>query len=326
MKKKVWILSSILIGLVLLSCCAGRYELSLKQIFYILIGQAKKEMDKTLFYQIRLSRTFFVLLAGGALSLSGMVYQSIFHNPLVSPDVLGVSSGCSIGAILTILYCGQTLFIAQGITFFFGIGTVFLTITLAHLLKGERRYMLVLSGIVISSLANSVIMTLKYTADPTRQLPAIEYWLMGSFQHTSWNRIAAVFPILFIAAFVLYLIRWNMKVLVLGEEEAMSLGISVLWTRTIALICATILVAAIVSVAGVISWIGLIAPHIVRLLFSEDFSANFFPSILMGGILLLLSDILARTLFTAEIPISILTSFLGAFFFGIYLFFIRYKK
>lgn len=312
MKKRFWILIGILIGFILLSCCVGRYELSLKEILQIIMGNAQKEMDKTLFYQIRLSRTFFVVIAGGSLALAGLIYQSIFQNPLVSPDVLGVSSGCSIGAIIGILSGTSGFIVSQSFAFFMGIITVLLTILLASMLKGDRRYMLVLSGIVIGSLANSVIMTLKYIADPNRQLLAIEYWLMGTFQHASFSRIISVLPLTCICMFFLYKMRWSLKVLTLGEEEAQSLGISVFVIRNIALLCATVLVSSIVSMVGVISWIGLIAPHVGRILFGNDITSSFIPTIIVGGVLLLFSDILARTLFTAEIPISILTSFLGA--------------
>lgn len=312
MKKRFWIIVGILIGFIIISCCVGRYELSIKEILQIIMGNGQKEMDKTLFYQIRLSRTFFVVLAGGSLALAGLIYQSIFQNPLVSPDVLGVSSGCSIGAIIGILSGVSNVIVSQGFAFLLGILSVFLAVTLASILKGDRRYMLVLSGIVIGSLANSVIMALKYVADPNRQLSAIEYWLMGTFQHASWNKILLMIPIICICTFLLYKIRWSLKVLLLGEEEALSLGVPVTKVRNVAILCATILVSCVVSLVGVISWIGLIAPHVVRILFGEDITYHFIPTMLIGGILLLFSDILARTLFTAEIPISILTSFLGA--------------
>lgn len=319
MKKKFWIATIGLIGLILFSCCVGRYDLSLIEIFRILSGQAKEEMDKTLFYKIRLSRTFFVVLAGGGLSLAGWVYQSIFKNPLVSPDVLGVSSGCSIGAIIAILSSGQNAWLSQGLSCLFGILTVGITMVLARCLKGERRYILIISGILVGAFANSIIMTLKYTADPNRELPAIEYWLMGTFQHATWGTFLQVLPVIMVTTIVLYLIRWKIKILALGEEEAQSLGIHVSFIRAVALLCATILVAVIVSVTGIIAWLGLIAPHVVRMIFGADFSKNFMPAILIGSILLLISDICARTLFTAEIPISILTSFLGAILLGIFL-------
>lgn len=319
MKKKFWILGTILFVLIVVSCCVGRYELTISEIGKILLGKSENEMDIILFYQVRLSRTFFAFLAGGALSLAGMVYQTIFKNPLVSPDVLGVSSGCSIGAIIAILSSDISAVSARGLPFLFGIGTVMATILLSKAFHGEIRYMMVLAGIIIGSLANSVIMVLKYVADPNRQLPAIEYWLMGTFQHTGWDSIRGIIPWILISACVLYILRWKMDVIVLEEEEAKSLGISVSLLRLVAITCATILVAIIVSEAGVIAWIGLIAPHIARRITGEPFSKSFGSSILVGAILLLLSDVLARTIFTAEIPISIMTSFLGAFILGIIL-------
>lgn len=319
MKKRLWILWLVLMGLIILSCCIGRYELSVSEIGKILLGKSSNEMDRVLFYQVRLSRTFFCVLAGGALSLAGMVYQSIFRNPLVSPDVLGVSSGCSIGAILVILSSEVSGVFYQGLPFLFGIGTVFITITLARAFHGDKKYMMVLAGIIVGSLANSVIMVLKYAADPNKQLPAIEYWLMGTFQNAGWEGIFSITPVILAASILLYLLRWKMNVIALEEEEARSLGVNVTSTRLIAIFAATVLVAAVVSKVGVVSWIGLIAPHIARRISGEQFSTSYGSSILTGSILLLLSDILARTVFTAEIPISIMTSFLGAILLGVLL-------
>lgn len=269
-------------------------------------------MDRTLFYQIRLPRTFLVILGGGALALAGLVYQSVFQNPLVSPDVLGVSSGSSIGAILGLLFLNGASYPTGFLAFFFGMGTVLLAMGLAGVMGGNRRYSMIISGILIGSLADSVIMVLKYTADPNRELASIEYWLMGSFQHADWQQILGILPLLLIPGAFLYLLRWKMKVLGLGDEEAGSLGISPGFVRVAALICATVLVAAVVSVAGVVAWIGLIAPHLVRMLGGEDYVKNFGSCVCMGSILLLAADVCARTLFTAEIPISIFTSFFGA--------------
>lgn len=326
MKRRFWILVFILMILVLISGSTGRYSLSLTDIFSILIGKSQNEMDKNLFYQIRLSRTFSALFAGAALSLAGQTYQTVFQNPLVSPDVLGVSSGCSIGAVLAILWGSSFLTGAWLLTFCCGILTVFLSLLLAAAMGGNRRYTMLLSGIIIGALANSVIMTLKYTADPTRELPSIEYWLMGSFQNASWKSLNAVLPVMTSASLILYLLRWRIKILTMGDEEAQSLGIRVQAVRITALICATILVAAVVSTAGSVSWIGLIAPHIVRRMAGEDYAGHFFPTLLMGAILLLLADLFARSIFSAEIPISILTSFFGAVLLGIILWKKRYEN
>jgi len=288
-------------------------------IIEILKGNPKSTMDASVFYKIRLPRTFLVVLSGGALALAGTVYQMLFKNPLVSPDVLGVDKGCSVGAILAILYGGGSMAALSASSFLFGLLTVCLALLLSRFMRGNSIYSMVIAGIVIASLANSIIMLLKYTADPNRELPVIEYWLMGSFNNGNMKQLQTISPMIFAATFIIYLLRWKLKVLTMGDEEAKSLGISVGMLRAIAILCATMLVSAVVSVAGTISWIGLIIPHLVRVIGGEDFVENFSLSLLCGGIFLLIADILARTLFTAEIPIGILTSFIGAGFLVLFL-------
>lgn len=312
MKRWNWTLAGILISLILVSCMLGKYELSFADIMLILIGKAENQMDTILFFQIRLSRTFFVVLSGGILSLAGITYQTVFQNPLASPDILGVSNGCSVGAVLAILGFSSSVFAAEGLTFSFGIGTVILSIFLSQLFGGDKKYRMILSGMVVGAIANSILMTLKYTADPNRELPAIEYWLMGSFQSANWEQVKRLFLLSFPAAIFLYFLRWKLKVLALGEEEAQGLGISVNRVRILALFSATVFVSGVVSAAGIVSWIGLIAPHLIRIWMGNDYERNFTPSFFMGGILLLSADICARTFFAAELPISILTSFFGA--------------
>lgn len=311
-RKRFWILTIVLAGVILLSCCIGRYELSISDILGILMGKGGNLMDEKLFLQIRLPRTFFVVLSGGALALAGMVYQSVFQNPLVSPDVLGVSSGCSVGGIIGILMFGHSIVISQFLTFGLGLLAVAAAMLLASCMGGNKRYLMIIAGIIVGALANSVIVLLKYMADPNRDLPAIEYWLMGSFQNADWDSVLRIFPIAVLSVVILFLYRWKMKVLILGDEEADSLGVSPHIVRNISLICATILVAVVVSEAGVVAWIGLIAPHLIRMFCGEDYIKNFFPCILLGGILLLAADICSRSIAAAEIPVSIFTSFFGA--------------
>lgn len=322
MKKKFWILFTFLILLFLVSSCVGRYPLTMADIFYILIGKQESSMATALFYKIRLSRTVLVLLCGGALALSGSVLQTIFRNPLVSPDVLGVANGCSVGAAISLVFLNGNLFLMEILTFFSGISVVFFAVSLAKIIRGERILAILISGIIMSSLASAIVMLLKYVADPNRQLPAIEFWLMGGFHNASWSDVLLIFPLILCSALILFLLRWNLKILTLGEEEAQTLGIHVVKTRMIAILCATVLVSTVVSVAGVVSWIGLIAPHLVRIYAGENIVKTFLLSFLMGSILLLFADILSRSLFSAELPISILTSFIGAFF----LFYLLWKR
>lgn len=314
MKKKLWILLALLLGLAVLSCCVGRYPLSLSQIGSLLAGGSSPARDAALFYDVRLPRIVLVVWCGGGLSLSGLVFQGLFRNPLVSPDVLGVAGGCSVGAVLAILFAGGQAAAMQAFPFAAGLGAVFLALGIARLARGEKTLMLIVAGIVVGSAASAILMALKYVADPNRQLPAIEYWLMGSFHNAGWENVAVICPLITAAGLVLFALRWQLKVLTLGDEEARSLGVNTGRVRLIAILCATVLVSTVVSVAGVVSWIGLIAPHVVRLFVGEDVGKTIPHAFLCGGILLLLADTLSRTVYASELPVSILTSLFGAAF------------
>lgn len=314
MNKKFWVLMGILIMLIVISSCVGRYYLSANDIFDILVGRCSKPRAITLFYNIRMPRTFLVVISGGALSLSGLVFQSIFKNPIVSPDTLGVANGCSAGAVIAIVLTTGSVLQMQIITFLSGIIVVFAAILLSGFMGRNKLLSLVISGIVMSSLASSVIMLMKYVADPNRHLQAIDFWLMGGFNNASINNLKSIIPIVAVSTFVLYIIRWQMKVLSLGDDEAQTLGVSPGKIRIVAIAMATILVSSVVSVAGVVSWIGLVAPHIIKIYSGDNILETFSLSFLGGGIILLFADILSRTLFPTEIPISILTSFIGALF------------
>lgn len=310
--KKTVLLAVLLFVCFLLSCCLGRYYLSPNDILNILAGNAQSAMDANVFLNIRLPRTIIVMISGGALALSGFVYQSLFRNPLVSPDVMGVSSGASVGAIIAILFFGSSTLALNSLSFAFGILIVVLSMLLSKVMGGKRLYTMVLSGIIMSSLATSVIMTLKYMSDPNKHLAAIEYWLMGSFNTALWSDLKILFPLCLIALVILYLLRQHIMALALGDDEAQSLGISVNFISAVSIICSTVIVSSVVSIAGVVSWIGLIVPHMARIWGGDNYIRNFTQSIFLGGILLLLADTIARTVTSAEIPISILTSLMGA--------------
>lgn len=271
----------------------------------------RASMGTMVLYKIRLPRIVFVLICGGMLALSGSVLQSVFKNPLVSGDVLGVSSGCSIGAILGILMNGNAVLL-QVFAFIGGIVAMYLTIQMASSLKGNKTLYLILSGIVISALANAVIMGLKLTADPYQHLPTIEFWLMGGFSSITWSDYLYAVPIMIVAAFLLYKLRYSIFVLSFGDEEAQSLGLNVKKIRISVLLLSTLLISSVVSIAGIVSWISLMAPHIAQMIHKKSFHYGFVSTFLVGSILLLIADDIARCLFTMELPISILTSMMGA--------------
>ncbi|MCR6514632.1 MULTISPECIES: FecCD family ABC transporter permease [Clostridium] len=302
---------TILIILSILSLCIGRYELSPLEILNTLIG--KGDMGEySLLINIRIPRIILVVISGGALALSGMVFQSMFQNPLISPDVLGVTSGCSLGAALGIVFLSASPILVQSLSFTFGLLAVIFSVLLSKRMRSNRILALVISGIVTGALTSSMIMIIKYFADPYKDLPAIDFWLMGGFYNSSWSNIAYVSVLCLFSTIVIYLFRWRLKVITMGDESAKLLGVNVKLVRLIVILASTLLVSAVVSVAGVISWIGILVPHIVKSYAKDDISKNIPITILAGGIILLLADTLARSITTTEIPISIVTSFVGA--------------
>ncbi|MGL6184636.1 MAG: FecCD family ABC transporter permease [Clostridium chrysemydis] len=302
---------TILIILSILSLCIGRYELSPLEILNTLIGNGDMG-EYSLLINIRIPRIILVVISGGALALSGMVFQSMFQNPLISPDVLGVTSGCSLGAALGIVFLSASPILVQSLSFTFGLLAVIFSVLLSKRMRSNRILALVISGIVTGALTSSMIMIIKYFADPYKDLPAIDFWLMGGFYNSSWSNIAYVSVLCLFSTIVIYLFRWRLKVITMGDESAKLLGVNVKLVRLIVILASTLLVSAVVSVAGVISWIGILVPHIVKSYAKDDISKNIPITILAGGIILLLADTLARSITTTEIPISIVTSFVGA--------------
>lgn len=309
-QKKFWALAGILLGAVALSICVGRYPLTLQDLWAIFTG-TEKGMGHRVFLQIRLPRTFLVLFCGAALSVSGMIYQHIFRNPLVSPDVLGVTSGASVGAAFAILLGGTARVIG---IFAFGAGllAVFFTMALAKAVGGQPKVSLLISGIVTGAMSGALLMIMKYAADPMDQLPSIDYWLMGSFHTAGWKDVKLTVPAVCLSTAVLWTMRWKLGILALGDEEAKTLGLAVERVRIGATLLATLLAASVVSAAGTVSWVGLIVPHLIRQLWGGDLRESFGPCILGGAVFLLIADLIARSLTAAEIPVSILTSLFGS--------------
>jgi len=300
----------------LISMCIGRYTMGIGDVLKLITFSSDSQDYFALFWLIRLPRTVLVLISGSALALAGTVYQGVFRNPLVSSDILGVTSGASLGAVLSIMLWHNTTWIAQLASFCGGILAVGLAMSLVRTVKNNSTLGLILAGIIISSIASSLVLMFKYLADPYKQLPAIEYWMMGGFYNADWEKVIGIFPAVFLSATVILLLRWRLKVLTLGDDEAMSLGVRVKPVRGILVIAATVLVSAVVSVAGMVSWIGLVAPHIVRMIIGDDSSMGLVVSWGVGAVILLLADTAARTMTTSEIPISVITSFVGAPFLG----------
>lgn len=295
----------------IMSLFIGRFNISFLSIFNGLEG-----LEWSVFYYIRLPRLILVTAVGASLSLAGSSYQSIFRNPLVSPDILGVSAGASFGAALAMLLPINSFFIVYIFAFIFGILAVLISYIISRFGRARMVMMMVLAGIVVSSLFNSFISILKYLADPYEKLPGIVFWLMGGFNRTGWKEVIFTIPFILTGIFSLLLMRWYLNVLSLGDEEAISMGINVRRTRMTIVAVTTMMVSASVATVGQVSWIGLVVPHITRYLVGANHRYMIPASVLMGSILLLFMDNVARALTSAEIPISIVTSLIGAPFFA----------
>lgn len=296
---------------ILLSLCVGRYGLTLQETIETLCFQGDDVWIR-LIYRIRLPRILLAVVSGGALSICGLIFQNVFRNGLASPDLLATTSGCSFGAIVGILTFNEIVWI-EGTSFLFGLVSLAIVFFLARNQKGNAIVNLLVCGIIVQAIFNSLILACKIVADPYQELPSIEYWLMGSFSDASWSTIQFSFLIIVVSSIVLYRMRWHIQNLAF-QEEAASLGIEVKKVRTITLVLCTLLVSSVISVAGPVSWVGLLVPHMIRLWLKKDMAQSFGRTFILGSIFVLACDTLARCLFAIELPISVVTSFFGAIY------------
>lgn len=289
----------------------------LKLLWSGLLGSPLDSVDKTVVLDIRLPRLFIVILVGAGLSVSGAAFQGSFHNPLVSPDVLGVSAGAGFGAALGILLTDGVNGVTATMAFAFGILSVVLSLLLSRIKSESSILALVLSGIIVSAVFNALISLVKFVADTDSQLPAITFWLMGSFANTTFTELGQIVIPILAGITVLIAIRWRINVLTLGDEEAKTLGINPGKTRFIIIAAATIITASAVMVAGIIGWVGLIIPNLCRMIVGSDHRYLMPASCLCGAVFLLIVDFIARVVTPSEIPIGILTAIIGAPFFAL---------
>lgn len=302
------------------SVTLGRYPIGLKELSGILLSRIRPvepfwtKTQESLLLQHRLPRILLACLVGGCLSSAGAAYQGVFQNPMAAPDILGASSGAAFGAALAILLrlSGSWIMV---LAFFGSIVTVLLVMFVAGRAKGKRVLGLILAGIMVSSLISSGTSLIKLVADPEDQLPAITYWLMGSLNGTSPADVWFALLPMAVGFLPLYLLRWRINLLTLGDEEARTIGVNARRLRAIVILSATLITAAAVSVSGVIGWVGLVIPHLTRRMVGNNYRHLLPASTLFGALFLLLVDNLSRMLFATEIPIGILTSFIGAPFF-----------
>ena len=315
MKRNPWMamfFAAILLLLTGISACIGSFRLSPSEIWDILTWKITGTIGARVFWQLRLPRVIMGLAAGAALGLSGAVYQTIFRNPLASPDLTGVASGASFGAACAIVFgAGGAVEIMAG-SFFMGILSLLLVLLLVQAARLPQTGRYILAGIIVSSLADAGLMVLKIMADPERELPAIEFWTMGSLADMTADKLFPQMLCILLPLAVLLLFHRQALMLSLGTEHARSMGLDPKFWRVLFLGLSTFMIAAVVSVTGVIAFIGLMAPHLAYLCLKHRGRNYFFLSAVLGSALLLTADIFARSLSGgAELPLSILTVFLA---------------
>ncbi len=305
-----------------LSFSIGKYAVSPAQLIAVLYGKLTNgpvtwtPMVETILFDVRLPRIIIAMLAGASLSVAGATYQGFFRNPMVSPDILGATNGAGFGAVLAILFSLNQAGV-QMLSFSMGVAAVLLTYFVSKIVErgNGAELALVLTGLVVSALFSAFISMTKYVADPENKLPAITFWLLGGLSDVTKEDIPIV-AIPFVAGVVpILLLRWQLNALSFGEEEAKAMGVDAGKVRLLFIVCSTILTASSVSVAGVIGWVGLIIPHISRLLVGPSHNYLIPVSLLIGSSFMLVVDDVARTAFSTEIPLGILTSIIGAPFF-----------
>lgn len=302
-----------------ISLRTGRYELNANEIYlnlraFFLNESKTSKQSYAVLMLIRFPRVLFAMLVGAALASSGAVYQGLFKNPLVSPDILGVSSGAAVGASIAIILNLSNLSV-QIMAFLFGLGAVFLVVFLSSLIAKGRINLLimVLTGVVISSLFGALSSLLKFLADSEDKLPEITFWLMGSLARVGgYENLAYLFFVVFIALVPLFLLRYKINVLSCGEEEARAMGLNVRLYNFIIITAATLLTATCVAFCGIVGWIGLVVPHIVRFVVGPNFKILLPASMLTGALFLLIVDTISRSLMASEVPLGVLTSLVGA--------------
>lgn len=324
-KTKLLIMIAGILFLFIVSMCVGNYNINLldtlPELLAFLFGNVEKlSTGANVILNIRLPRTLSAILVGASLSVSGITFQSLFCNKLASPDLLGVSTGSCVGASICILLEMNALQIQFG-AFFSGLLSVTITYAISKMFKQEKRFSLILSGILVGGIMTSLLGLIKYLANPETQLPSIVYWTMGDISKISLKQLSYVIFPMIISIVILCLISWRLNFFAINEDVAKSMGIDINVLKLICIILATLLTASSVSIAGTINWVGLAMPQAVRLFIGDNTKYSIKFSILAGMMFLLIADIFGRIISTAEIPMSVLTGVPGViiFIFCIYL-------
>ena len=315
--RSITIMASALLALFLLSFVLGRYGVPLGEVVKILLSrvfpieQTWTDNMAIAVWNVRLPRILLACLVGCGLSAAGTAYQTVFQNPMAAPDILGASSGACFGAALAIL-TGQSTVMVTVFAFLASLLSVALVYLVGRRSRGSRVVSLLLAGIMVGSLFSACTSYIKLVADPTNQLPAITYWLMGSLSSIKDKDVLFLSIPVTLGMVPLLVLRWRMNLLTLGEEEAQSMGVNTRRLRGTVIVCATLLTSASVAVSGMIGWVGLVIPHFCRMLFGYDYRRLIPAGALFGASFLLIVDDIARLVTTGELPLGILTAFVGA--------------
>jgi len=310
-----------LFAISLIAICVGQYKIAVSQALSVLFGKLfpiNVEYTDTMYRVIifsRLPRIIAAILVGGSLALAGSAYQGVFRNPLVSPDLLGVSNGACVGAALSIImgfgYVGNIL-----LSFVGGLIAVIATVLFPTLINKKSTIALVLSGVIVGGFFSSILGLLQYIADPDTELAEITYWQLGSLAKIKMESIVFIAPIMLLSGLMIYLLRWRINIISLGDKESQTLGVNLYRERGIIILCSTLLTASSICLSGTIGWIGLVMPHLARMLVGQDNKKVVPTSFLLSSIFLIVVDTIARNLVGAEIPLSIITGFVGTPFFA----------
>lgn len=304
-----------LLCLGIFSITQGKYQISLETIWGVIKGNGERGVAETVLLNIRLPRILGAMMIGAAMAASGASYQSMFVNPLVSPGILGVLSGAGFGAALGMVI-GDSWFTVQILAFGFGMTAAAAAIMLSHFYQGDRVLMLLLGGIISSSMFTALLSVVKYLADPDDELPAITYWLMGGLSMITLKSVAMTAPLILSGLAIMIMLSGRLNLLSMGDDEARTLGVRPGRLRVIVIAAATLTCVASVSIGGIIGWIGLLTPHIGRFIAGPDNRVLIPLSAVIGAILLLLADNLSRLYLPVELPLGITTSLFGIPFFA----------
>jgi iron complex transport system permease protein len=320
-KRKLIFLFLLPLVLLFASLFVGRYLISPTTTFQVLLSRLfplephwSNQVESVIF-QIRLPRALLAVLVGASLSVSGASFQGMFRNPLVSSDILGVSAGAGFGAVVAISIGGNALVIEVA-AFVGGLVAVGLAFLISRIYKTTPTLMLVLSGVVVGAFFSAMISLFKFVADPYEKLPVIVFWLMGSFNARSYNDVLTIVGPMLVGTALLMAVRWRINLLSMGEEQARSMGVNTELLKSIVIVGATLVTSAAVAVSGIIGWVGLVIPHVTRMLVGNDHKVLLPATLSVGAAYMLIIDTMARTITTAEVPLGILTAVVGAPFFA----------